>query len=192
VSSSCPYISCTLEGVHVNVSRSGDNITSGLIGLSYPSITSVYAGNESSTSSRANNNITYSPVISTLISDQLIQPLFSLALSRDESQNRNGGILELGGIPNLTDPQVNASSTFASTPILEASYFKGLGTQYEFYVVQVDAVVVDGHALPGNKYVVDSGTVSSTLRSATFARTFSGLLTFHRRSITSRPKSLPP
>jgi hypothetical protein len=172
--------------------RDGDNITSGLIGLSYPSITSVFSGNENSTSSRGHTNITYSPVISTLISDQLIQPLFSLALSRDESQNRNGGILELGGIPDLTDPQVNASSTFATTPILEASYFKGLGTQYEFYVVQVAAVVVDGYALPGNRYVVDSGTVSRQARAKTFTQHVDETLTRFRRSTISRPKSQLP
>lgn len=89
----------------------GDNVTSGLMGLAYPLLTSAYAGTNTSTDS-LETQVEYSTIITTMIKEALIEPVFSLALDR----NSDSGYLALGGLP-----PVNHSGSFASTPILMVS-----------------------------------------------------------------------
>lgn len=86
----------------------GDEVTSGLLGLAYPSLTSEFPGTNAS-ADNFNDTIEYDPVFTTLWKQGKIPPVFSLALDR----NTNGGYLALGGLP-----PVQASSKFFSTPIL--------------------------------------------------------------------------
>lgn len=85
----------------------GDSVTSGLMGLSYPLLTSAYAGSDPSADTE-DSQVVYNPIITTLIDDGLIAPVFSLALDR----NSDSGYLALGGLP-----PVNYTGSFASTPI---------------------------------------------------------------------------
>lgn len=86
----------------------GDEVTSGLMGLSYPLLTSAYEGTDPDDDS-LDNQVVYDPIITTMIKQGLIDPVFSLALER----NSDSGYLALGGLP-----PVNYTGSFASTPIL--------------------------------------------------------------------------
>ena len=94
----------TAQNTQVGVINSafwlGDNVTSGLLGLAFPVLTKAFRGDE---------RLEYDPVVTTMIKQGAIAPVFSLALDR----NGDGGFLALGGIP-----PGNFSSEFASTPIL--------------------------------------------------------------------------
>lgn len=85
----------------------GDEVSSGLMGLAYPLLTSAYAGTNTSADSY-DTQVEYNPIITTLIDEGLIEPVFSLALDRSS----DSGYLALGGLP-----PVNYTGSFASTPI---------------------------------------------------------------------------
>lgn len=73
----------------------GNNVTVGILGLAYPSITSAYygaTGNEA-----AWNAITYTPFLTNAIIQGSIDPVFSVALSKNSSD----GVLAWGGLPPI-------------------------------------------------------------------------------------------
>lgn len=95
----------------------GDGVSSGLVGLAFPTLTSAYPGTKVSADNQITNRIKYPSIIETILEiEKLTEPVFSLALSRDESNTSYGGEIAIGGIPYITDPKINASSTFASAP----------------------------------------------------------------------------
>ncbi|KUI55483.1 hypothetical protein VP1G_02815 [Cytospora mali] len=112
----------------------GDSVTSGLMGLAYPLLTSAYEGTNASDDS---TQVEYNPIITTLIKDGLIDPVFSLALER----NSDSGYLALGGLP-----PVNYTGSFASTPILMLEVYDEpeMATQYSFYTIVADAYIYEG------------------------------------------------
>lgn len=105
-----------------NAGWHGDGITSGFIGLAYPSIGSAYSGTNLTNDSAANQGIPstsifccslltlpviYNPIFNEMISQNLVQPVFSVLLNRHSSNpsNRPGppsdgpdGYLALGGV----------------------------------------------------------------------------------------------
>lgn len=89
----------------------GDSVTSGLMGLAYSRLTSAFVGTNSSVND-TDKQVPYDPIMTTMIKQGLIEPVFSLALQRDS----DNGYLALGGLPsgNYTGP-------FATTPILMVS-----------------------------------------------------------------------
>lgn len=89
----------------------GDNLTVGILGLAYPSITSAYYGEvgEETPFSR----IPYTPFFTSAIAQGTIDPVFSLALAR----NSSGGLLGWGGIP----PVPWKTETFARTDLIVVS-----------------------------------------------------------------------
>ena len=89
----------------------GDEVSSGLLGLAYPSLTDEFPGTNA-TADNFNNTIEYDPVFTTLYKQKQIPAIFSLALER----NTNAGYLAFGGLPPVTP-----ASNFASTPILIVS-----------------------------------------------------------------------
>lgn len=89
----------------------GDSVTSGLMGLAYPRLTSAFVGTNSSVND-GDKQIPYDPIMTSMIKRGLIEPVFSLALERDS----DNGFLALGGLP-----PVNYTGPFASTPILMVS-----------------------------------------------------------------------
>ena len=102
----------------------------------------------------------YSPIMYTLFEATTFDPplakQFSLALSRDDSLNGYGGILTLGGIPDLNDPEVNASDSYSYAPW---QFVASRSTsEYTFYSILVDGIVIGSDTVnPGLQILVDSG-----------------------------------
>ncbi|KAK5136641.1 hypothetical protein LTR08_002655 [Meristemomyces frigidus] len=116
----------------------GDNVTSGLIGFAYPSMTSAYHGTDPSAETAA---VLYTPWIFNAIEKGLIEPMFSLAIERGEDGEK-GGQLALGGLPNVT-----FNHTFTSTPfqITELPRSDAAAKNYSYY-----AITPTGYLLSSN------------------------------------------
>lgn len=71
----------------------GNNVTSGILGLAYPSITNAYVGPFGEHSPWY--QMEYSPIFSNMVAQGLVDNHFSIAISRDASD----GVLGLGGVP---------------------------------------------------------------------------------------------
>lgn len=95
----------------------GDNVTSGLLGLAYRSLTSAYNGTDPALDT-LEGAIHYSPIFESMYTQGLTAPLFSLALQRSSDTNKlaPGGYMSFGGYP-----PVKFRKTFTSTPILLVS-----------------------------------------------------------------------
>ncbi|KKY24102.1 putative aspartic-type [Phaeomoniella chlamydospora] len=156
----------------------GDGISSGLIGLAYPDLTSAYAGTNA-TADSYDEALTYDPIFTTMYKRNLTAPYFSLALSRDESQSGNGGLMAIGGIPcNIPG---GIQSPFTSTPIetLRTDFRKG--SNYYYYTINpygfsfTTNKTLDPTSL-NQTFIVDSGTTLNyipTTSAATFNSLFS-------------------
>ncbi|KAF3763818.1 acid protease [Cryphonectria parasitica EP155] len=114
----------------------GDSVTSGLMGLAYPLLTSAYEGSDPDADS-LETQVEYNSIITTMINESLIDPVFSLALER----NSDGGYLAFGGLP-----PVNYTGSFATTPILMIEVYDEpeMATQYSFYTIIADAYIYEG------------------------------------------------
>ena len=137
----------TLAGVTVNqqiaivdqAAWQGDGVSSGLIGLAYPSITSAYQGTDPTQDSGL-KQLQYNPIFTTMVVDELVKPVFSLAIERGDF----GGYLTLGGLPPVTFVH-----RFAHTPIqILTLKAYGLLTQYSFYTI-----TTDGFRYPGSEQI---------------------------------------
>jgi hypothetical protein len=89
--------------------------------------------------------------------------MFTLALSRDESNDSYGGVIAIGGVPSFTDPTINASSSFVSTPIeILITQCIDPGTpEYQFYTINITDIVYGDNntiALPSPEFSIDFGT----------------------------------
>lgn len=144
----------------------GDNITSGLVGLAYPGITSAYGGTNASADGKANLE-NYSPITNTIFFvENLTESVFSLSLSRNPNLLGFGGYLTIGGIPNITDPSVNASDIVAVTPIEFYAALPNLDF-FTFYVITAEEIVYAANFGPNStQFIVDSGTTLLYLPSA--------------------------
>ncbi len=130
--------------------------------MAYPSLTNAK-------SVATGDNVPYSPIINTMFNDVYDPPLakvFSLALSRDQSNNGNGGVLTFGGLPDLSDPAINASDSYTTAPLQLVT--SRSTTEFTFYSVYVDNIVVAGELTnPGLQIIVDSGANVFEVPSAT-------------------------
>ncbi len=151
----------------------GDGISSGLVGLSFPILTSAYTGSNPTLDSKA-TQVVYNPIFTNMYSEGRVAPLFSLAIDRGTS----GGIMAIGGLP-----PVLFSPFFASAPfqLLTMTRFGSTNPidgipQYQFYTITVDGFRYQGSertqwthgnwpnplAKPSNpskvQLIVDSGT----------------------------------
>ena len=115
----------------------GDGITSGLIGLAYPALTSAFSGTDATDDSPA-NNVEYNSIFTTIVNESLSAPTFSLALERAPSA---GGYIAFGGLPPISFDQ-----TFTSTPIeiMEIVDSPNAVTQYSFYTITPDGFTFQG------------------------------------------------
>lgn len=108
----------------------GDGYSSGLVGFAYRTLTSAYAGTNPSQDQPGGQEL-YNPLFVDMFTNQGVPPVFSLAIDRDPN---NGGILALGGIPNVPH-----SPGFSSTPIVPVGVNTTSGQLvYEFYTIVVD------------------------------------------------------
>ncbi|TLS26217.1 hypothetical protein PpBr36_04527 [Pyricularia pennisetigena] len=120
----------------------GDGLTSGILGLGLRGLTGL------------SSEDTYDPVAIS-ISKQTREPIFSLALHRDESES----FIAFGGVP----PQVKTTGPWATTPIQKLQRSGGGDPDYYFYTVLLDQILMNNTRLslradnlPG--FIVDSGT----------------------------------
>ncbi len=119
----------------------GDGISSGLVGLSFPILTSAYKGTDPTLDSKA-TQVQYNPIFTNMYSEGYVAPIFSLAIHRGTS----GGVMALGGLP-----PVLFSPLFASTPfqLLTMTHVGATSPiddipQYQFYTITVDGFSYDG------------------------------------------------
>lgn len=139
---------------------------SGILGLAYPALTDVYPGDDPSTdvkcpltigSNATNcNQQTMSPFLSTVFANSLAQPLFSFAISRNAPA---AGVMTIGGIPDIHDPQVNVTNKAIEVTVpLE----KLKNTQENtYYIISVDGLdYKDAPSGAGKgQWIVDTGAV---------------------------------
>lgn len=72
----------------------GNNVTTGLMGLAFPSLTSSYIGTDAD-DHNPYDEIQYPPLFTNMVNQGLVQPFFSIAISR----NSSGGVIAFGGTP---------------------------------------------------------------------------------------------
>ena len=116
----------------------GDGISSGLLGLAFPSLTSAYAGTNPNVDGNS-NQIEYNPIFTNMYEEGNVPPLFSLAIERGNF----GGYLALGGLP-----PVIFNSVFASSPIqiltMQNVVGSGMNGEYSFYTITIEGLVYNG------------------------------------------------
>lgn len=124
------YAALTLAGVTVPKQLialatsgywTGDNISTGILGLGMPGLTEAYNTSGPSTDP-AGTTVKYSPVITTMSSELKIPALFSLGLSRTPADS----FLALGGVPASVK-----TGTYTTTPLLTVSPRPGHGIPLE-------------------------------------------------------------
>jgi hypothetical protein len=140
------YDSFTMGGVTVPVQEFGmvnyaawygDGVSSGLIGMAYRQLTSMYVG-ENPKAAVAGRALKYNPFFDNLYKSNTIAPVFSMALTRDTVTYPGGGLMGLGGIPDIP-----FSPSWIVTPILPVSVNPTTNEKiYQFYSVTVDGFSV--------------------------------------------------
>lgn len=152
----------------------GDGISSGLVGLAFPILTSAFSGTDPTLDSLA-TQVIYNPIFTNMYGEGHVAPVFSLAIDRGTS----GGVMAIGGLP-----PVLFSPVFASAPFQLVTIFPGLKStgpikgipQYQFYTITTNGFSYQGseetHWSHGNwpspvgkptdpsqvQVIVDSGT----------------------------------
>jgi len=152
----------------------GDDVSSGLVGLAYASLTNQYSGNNPNVDV-AGMTIPYDPLLTSMFNQKLAAPLFSIALNRDVSQSEEapGGVLAVGGIPDIPH------GTFWSSSNITVIGMDGTTGQpeYQFYAIDIDGWAVSANqnadfdvkmtgntkktpllSAPTQDVIVDSGT----------------------------------
>ncbi|KAK1759825.1 hypothetical protein QBC47DRAFT_420693 [Echria macrotheca] len=143
----------------------GDGRTSGLLGLAYPYMTSLDGADASQP--------LYDPIFTTLWKDKLIDPVFSMALSRAADQTvkqpaadegHETSYLAFGGLP----PVSYDAASWARTPILPMSAINMDTQELGLYLIRAESFVygqkgnltTNGTAWP---VLIDAGSTLSVL-----------------------------
>ncbi|KAK3320423.1 aspartic peptidase domain-containing protein [Cercophora scortea] len=130
----------------------GNNQTSGLMGLAFPSLTNAYLG--TSEDHDPGNQLEYSPLFTSMVNQGKIPPLFSIAIDR----NSSSGMLAWGGIPPATgiDHGKTATLDMIITNLIDQP---ATAYEYSFYTIIPDGWQYDQTTdLKKFPYIVDSGT----------------------------------
>ena len=154
-------------GIIDHGSWQGHGIASGLVGLAFPSLTNTISGNESEADTGSAVKLKYNPIFTSMYTEGLVDPVFSLAIDRGDS---SGGILTLGRLPTTV-----ISSQFISVPLEMMTLHDANSTElismqnsmdskpaYQFYAIHIDGFVY-GHIRPAPlivtsiQVIVDSG-----------------------------------
>ncbi|KAI1139481.1 acid protease [Hypoxylon sp. FL0543] len=106
----------------------GNNVTSGVLGLAYPSLTSAYWGNDLNDDSQY-LSVTYSPLFTSMVTNGLVAPYWVIAMARNSSL----GSISVGGMP----PVDVSKSSYDLTPILIAEIINKDATSWQpsFYTI---------------------------------------------------------
>jgi hypothetical protein len=138
----------------------GNNQTSGLMGLAFPALTNAYLGDGED--HEFGNQVQYSPLFTSMVSQGLIDPVFSIAIDR----NASSGMLALGGVAPATGLDLTRTAVLdmiitSVIAIPETSY------QYSFYTIIPDGWYYDQTTNTKKiPYIVDSGTTLNYLPSS--------------------------
>jgi len=138
----------------------GDGISSGLMGLAYPSITNAWVGTGPMEGGNKGANVPYTPIFTAMHRQKLIAPYFSLALNRPKEAP---GVIALGGLPGLP---IKYNSTFAKAPLQQLTVSSKGSTKgvdgfedYKFYIVNVDSFTVGSSVVnTKSEVIIDSGS----------------------------------
>ncbi|KHN97794.1 Peptidase A1 [Metarhizium album ARSEF 1941] len=134
----------------------GNNLTVGILGLAYPSITSAFYGEIGQEA--AWNAIQYVPFLTNAVMQGNIDPVFSVALAK----NSSGGIIAWGGLPEMQ----TRTDVYAETDLIIANLIGSAETswRYSFYTIIPDGIVW-GQRMDKTKfpYIVDTGTTMNYL-----------------------------
>ncbi len=130
--------------------------TAGLVGLAYSSLTFEKRPS----------------IVETILAKRgdINRRNFSLAISRDQSKDKNGGWITFGDIPDLAAPDVNVTSSFAKRPLEIAKDWND--TALSLYAITVDGFAYSNethvHADPValQQFLVDSGAPTCTFPTA--------------------------
>jgi hypothetical protein len=145
----------------------GDGISSGLVGLAFPSVTRAYPGNEPTRDVRG-QNVPYDPIFTSMYKKNLTDPWFSIALNRFYE---SPGSVAFGGLPG---PHIRFVNDWVSTPmrylhISETATNAQKPADYQFYVTGIDGW--DFHNTESeinysawkHKTIIDTGSTLSLL-----------------------------
>lgn len=114
----------------------GSSDISGIMGLAYPDVTDAY--------SDSGEIIQYSSVMNTIFFvENLTEPIFSLALTRNAADGGFGGYFSIGPTPDVTDSVVNASSHYAHARVQKTTQWSKT-PQYEKYFIRLDGLEYAG------------------------------------------------
>ncbi|KAK0651932.1 aspartic peptidase domain-containing protein [Cercophora newfieldiana] len=135
----------------------GDGISSGILGLGLPGLTGSFKG-KTPAEDGLQNLVNYSPVVTT-VTNQIGKHIFSLGLSRNESES----FLALGGVP-----QNIKVGNYTRVPIEKMAKSFG-GSDYFYYALTPETIVWKNSTnqteqksrLP--QVIVDSGTTLNVL-----------------------------
>ncbi|KAI4162983.1 MAG: hypothetical protein LQ342_003494 [Letrouitia transgressa] len=127
-----------LIGIVENAAWLGDGITSGLIGLAFPSLTNAFAGADPKKVNKSDPLI-YNPIFTNLYKEGKVAPVFSLAIDRG---NGSGGLLAIGGIPPTKHSQNFVTAPFELTETFSPFWWRGRGI-YTFYTITVNGFSFD-------------------------------------------------
>ncbi|KAJ7065390.1 aspartic peptidase domain-containing protein [Mycena amicta] len=150
-------------GVPSLAAWNGDSVNSGLLGLAYSALTSVFNTTDPTKASRA-NHIPYDPFFLTAVKQGVVtNPYFSIALDRGSGTNStdpNLGYLAFGGIA-----PVKLDKTAVTLPVQGYSAKTGVPTstnpEFWYYTVDVDGYVFTGSTkltTANNNTILDTGT----------------------------------
>jgi hypothetical protein len=141
----------TVPGQHIgfvdNAKWTGDGVSSGLVGLAFPSITRAY----SSSAVVQGSNIPYDNLFINMYRKRLVAPYFSIAFNR---QGEPPGAFALGGLPGAP---IRYSPKFARVPLEEFAIDKRPTPKYDNITVdyKIYAVTADGFSVGSSTSTID-------------------------------------
>lgn len=145
----------------------GDSVTSGLMGLANPYITSVYGGTDPNADSTS-NHLTYDPYFYTAVKEKMVaNPYFSVALNRGSFAAQESSTLDekLGYIAFGGIAPVKTTSNAATVPM--QGYIVSDGSkQLAYYTVNVTSYNFSGAdklSQKNNQAILDTGTTLNYL-----------------------------
>lgn len=133
----------------------GDSISSGLVGMAYPSLTSACHGTNPSedNATDAASHAEYSPLFHTMYTQGSVKPLFSIVLER----GNGASTLALGGLP----PGISSDTDYASTPISITKLLLDplAKSQHSFYTIYPDGFVYSRAGSSTSKRSSEAGPI---------------------------------
>ncbi|EAQ84278.1 hypothetical protein CHGG_10682 [Chaetomium globosum CBS 148.51] len=137
----------------------GNNQTSGLMGLAFPSLTNAYLG--IGQGHDLGSQVQYSPLFTSMVNQGLVDPVFSIAIDR----NASSGMLAFGGVAPASGLDTTRTAVLDMI-ITSVIAIPQTAYQYSFYTIIPDGWYYDQTTNTKKiPYIVDSGTTLNYLPS---------------------------